>query len=322
MNVVQGTTYNCTMKVYINRKPVIGPYGGGNLFVKSFLKFMPDFGHEFPMSQGMNINPDVILIAGLQNVDEEQISAEQAIMYKMYVNPDCKLVVRVNENDARKGTNHVDNMLLTVSEHVDGTVFVSNWLRDYFMEKGWKCSDNTVIVNGVDANVFKPAPKLNNGKVNIVAHHWSDNPLKGADVYEKLDELVGQHPEKYTFTYIGRHRCSFKNTNVIRPLYGKYLGDELGKYDVYVSASRFDPGPNHIIEPISCGIPTFVHVDGGGCVEFAGENAVYRSFDELVRMIDAHHATQNFNTTKFNDWKTCIQEYNDYLEKVCQLKNP
>jgi hypothetical protein len=31
-------------------------------------------------------------------------------------------------------------------------------------------------------------------------------------------------------------------------MFGKELGDELGKYDVYASASRFDPGPNHIIE--------------------------------------------------------------------------
>ena len=34
------------MKILINRKPRSGPWGGGNNFVKSFCKYMPDFGHE------------------------------------------------------------------------------------------------------------------------------------------------------------------------------------------------------------------------------------------------------------------------------------
>ena len=310
------------MKLYINRLPVSGPWGGGNMFVRAFHRFVPDMDHELVPPESMSIAPDAILLAGLDNDGRGGISVEQAIMYKLYQDR-VKLVLRVNENDARKGTDHVDDYLLKLAPHVDATVFVSYWLRDYFMDKGWSCPNNAVIVNGVNRDVFKPQPKLNNGKLNIVAHHWSDNPLKGADIYEKLDEFVGQHPDRFAFTYIGRHQCNFKHTNVVRPLAGKALGEELGKHDVYVSASRFDPGPNHILEALACSLPTYVHKDGGGCVEFAGEGAVYSSFAELKTYLEYAAELQPSPLTSFNaftppDWQACIREYIDLLEATCQ----
>lgn len=310
------------MKVYVNRRPQRGPWGGGNMFVKACHELMPqNTDIEFLLNENGSINPDVILLAGLEN-DGRDISAEQAIMYKMYVKPTCQIVLRVNENDARKGTNHMDEMLLKVSEHVDGTVFVSEWLRDYFMAKGWACQNNTVIYNGVDFDVFKPQPKLNNGKLNIVAHHWSDNRMKGADIYETLDRFVGANSDLFTFTYIGRHKCDFQHTKVIKPLSGKALGDELGKYDVYVSASRFDPGPNHILEALACGLPTYVHIDGGGCVEFAGHDHTYYSWEQLQSLLleNAQQGYMQRPNRSFTPptWQKCVQEYNAFLEATWQ----
>lgn len=313
------------MKVYINRTPRSGPWGGGNMFVHAFHKHAAEHaGLELQVDETMRIDPDVILLAGLENEGPTAISAEQAIMWKMY-RPGCKLVLRVNENDARKGTSHMDPLLLKISEHVDATVFVSRWLQDYFVAKGWACPNQTVIYNGVDRDIFKPADKLKNGKVNIVAHHWSDNRMKGADIYEKLDEFVGQNPDKFAFTYIGRHQCDFKHTNVVKPLSGRRLGEELGKHDVYVSASRFDPGPNHCLEAIACGLPTYVHKDGGGCVEFAGPSATYDNWEMLKVIIErldpnAIRAWKNgswglpLNTFSPPTWQTCVREYSQFLE--------
>lgn len=313
------------MKIYINRFPINGPWGGGNAFVKAFHKHIPEVGHTIVPPESMNIAPDVIVLAGLDN-DNYGISAEQAIHYKWMMENhgrDVKLVLRVNENDARKATSHMDEYLLKLAPHMDGTVFVSNWIRDYFEAKGWPKGNSTVIVNGVDKEVFKPQPKLNNGKLNIAAHHWSDNVRKGFDIYEQLDEFVGKNPDKFSFTYIGRDRGTFKHTNVVRPLFGKKLGEELGKHDVYVSASRFDPGPNHITESISCGLPTYVHKDGGGCVEFAGEEATYSSFSELETYLKYAAELQPVSLSRFNDfiptsWQECIKKYNDFMEAVCK----
>lgn len=308
------------MKVYINRFPVNGPWGGGNMFVKAFHRVSPDMGVTLVEPDTVQGAPDAILLAGLDN-DGVGISAEQAIMYKMYQDR-VKLILRVNENDARKGTDHMDEYLLKLAPHVDGTVFVSEWLRDYFMERDWPCQNNTVIINGVDKEVFKPQPKLNNGKLNIVAHHWSDNRLKGADIYEAIDEFVGKNPDKFAFTYIGRHKCDFKHTTVVRPLFGKKLGEELGKHDVYVSASTADPGPNHILEALACGLPTYVHEEGGGCVEFAGVPNAFSTFEQLKQILVATDPNSPhllpYNAITPSDWPTCIREYIDFLEATCQ----
>lgn len=301
------------MKIYVNREPIRGPWGGGNHWVGAIRKAIHISQHELLSLKDHNARPDVILLAGLTN-DGKGISAEQAISYKMYLNESAKLILRVNENDARKGTTGIDQMLKKVASHMDGTVFVSNWIKEYFEEKEWPCKKTTVIYNGVDGEIYKSNKKIDNNKINIVTHHWSDNFLKGFDIYDKIDEFVGQHPTKFSFTYIGRHRNTFKNTTLIRPLYGKALGEELGKYDVYVSGSRFDPGPNHITESISCGLPTYVHKEGGGSVEFAGKDHVYENWEELRMLL----LNENFkqNKTSFSNWDSCSQQYINFLEEI------
>lgn len=304
------------MKFYINRSVVRGPWGGGNLWVQAANEQIKALGHESLHAGDFRARPDVIFIAGLES-DGTAISAEQAIMYKMYVatadNP-VKLIARINENDARKGTSTVDENMLILSEHIDATVFVSDWLKDYYVSKGWKCPNNTVVYNGVDSKIFKPNDKLDNGKTNIVAHHWSNNPMKGFDIYEEIDRFVANNPE-FTFTYIGRENNTFKNTNVVRPLFGTALGAELGKYDVYVSASRFDPGPNHILEALSCELPTYVHKDGGGAVEFAGRDHAFSDWDELQKIL-IDRKFQNNSAIQLLDWEKCIAQYVQFAESI------
>ena len=307
------------MKIYCNRFPRFSPWGGGAQFVNAFHKHAKELGHELVAPDSMTVAPDVILLAGLDN-DGEGISAEQAIMYRMTVadTKDVKLVLRINENDARKNTTGMDDYLRKLAPHMDGAIFVSQWISDYFKANpGWKCKKNSVIINGVDGDVFKPQPKLSNGKTNIVTAHWSNNVNKGFDIYEKLDEFVGSDEGKnYTFTYIGRDRKTFKNTTVISPLYGKKLGEEMGKYDVYISASRWDPGPNHCVESISCNLPTYVHEQGGGCVEFAGSDHVYRDWEELKQILVKGQFS--VNTTQFSNWSNCIQQYVELFSRIIE----
>ena len=304
------------MKIYVNRIPVNGPYGGGNLWTRALYDNVPVLGHELVPQTDDSIVPDAILLAGLDS-EGFCVSAEQAVMYKMLSKPDVKLVVRVNENDARKQTNTVDKRLIALSGHVDGTVFVSDWIRDYFVDRGWVCKNNVVIVNGVDRDVFKPAEKRANERVSIVSHHWSDNSRKGADVYEALDEFVGS-PEgsSFTFTYVGRHRCHFKNTNVIRPLFGRALGEELGKHDVYVSASLQEPGANHVLESLACELPTFVHVDGGSTVEFCGRHSVFSSWKELLERLVRRDFPRVAPGIELEPWESCVKKYVSFVESL------
>lgn len=305
-------------KIYINRLPIFTPWGGGAQFVNSAYKYLPEHNHTVIEATDSQTAPDVILLAGIPN-DGYGISAEQAVMYKMFMSDkrDIKLVLRVNENDARKGTNGVDNTLIELSKHVDATVWVSTWLQDYFNAKDWHCQNNIVIKNGVNKDVFKPGQKLDNGKINLVTHHWSNNDLKGFDIYEAIDRWLDTPAgQKFTFTYIGREKGTFKNTTVVAPLSGKKLGEELGKYDVYVSASRFDPGPNHVLESIACGLPTFVHKLGGGGAEFAGLDATFSTWEELEKRLVNNQIPDVKNAQKIDDWETCIASYSRFIESI------
>jgi glycosyltransferase involved in cell wall biosynthesis len=308
------------MKLYVNRSPITTqPWGDGSAFVTAFLRrvqLVP--GVELLTNPALEFNPDVVLAVGLDSDGYCGISIDQMIMHQMYFAPNMKIVLRVNENDARKGTKNVDAKLLKVSEYLSGTVFVSHWLQKYFADKGWKCANQTVIHNGVAGDVFKPQPKLNNGKLNIVTHHWSDNPMKGADIYEALDQFVGQHPDKFTFTYVGRTQSRFRHSAMVRPLVGQQLAEELGKYDVYVSGSRFDPAPDHVLEAISCGLPTFVHQDGGGAREFAGEDHIFQDFAHLVGILTSEWSPLSRPNQTFvpTGWQPCVENYVNFLNTM------
>lgn len=306
------------MKILLNRKPVDGPWGGGNHFLIGMIEEAHRRGYETTFSLEDNI--DVIYLHD-PRPDELGISINEAHRYKAY-KPSTFIMHRVNECDARKGTQGVDDMLRQTSSVTDFTIFVSNWMKNHHLEKGWKCDATTVFVNGVKKDHFYPREKIKNGKINIVTHHWSSNELKGFDIYNELDTWVENNPD-FTFTYIGREQGKFKNTNVVKPLFGKALGDELGKYDVYISASRFDPGPNHVLESLASGIPTYAHSDGGGSVEFAGDDFTYSSMEDLEKILLSKN--YSLNSMKPQDWSIQMNSFFNQLElKVGheKIKNP
>jgi glycosyltransferase involved in cell wall biosynthesis len=307
------------MKLFINRNVVYGrAWGGGAWFVNAVYDNAQSLGHQVlslnDIKQGKR--PDVMLIVGL-DADDMGITARDVVDYAYaHSRQGDKIltVLRVNECDARKGTAGVDDAWMLMSQHVDATVFVSNWLKAYFVERGLSCKNVATIVNGVDKNVFMPRSKLNNGKTNVVTHHWSNNAMKGFDIYEELDKFVGQNINEFAFTYIGRDRGTFNNARVVQPLFGNELGNELGKHDVYVSASRYDPGPNHISESIASCLPTYVHKHGGGCVEFAGSDHVYSDWLELKNTLLERKFKHN--NTQFLDWAGCVKQYVQFIETL------
>ena len=292
------------MRILINRKPVTGPWGGGNLFVKAFCEYFESLGHK--VVHDFNQKVDLMFMQDPRYSDLG-ISINEMIKYKQS-NPGVGLIHRVNECDARKGTSDMDSLLRECSKFTDLTIFVSNWMEKYHRSLGWHCENSSVVYNGVDLDHFKKRSRINNGKTNIVTHHWSDNPLKGTDVYRFLDEFVGENSDEYTFTYIGRSGVTFKNSSLIEPLSGEALGKELSRYDVYVSGSRHDPGPNHIIESVACEIPTLCHKEGGGALEFCGLDMSYSTNEELIKMIKnvSHNSTKK-NALSPYSWTDCMK---------------
>lgn len=309
-------------KILINRRPLRNQaWGGGNHFVIAAYDILPLFGYE-PILR-LEDNPDIVLMVD-PRVDEmgigvNEIASSRAMLQK---GKHPIIVHRVNECDARKGTTDIDEMLLACHGLVDEQVFVSKWLRQHLHEK-WALHNGIkhgkslcpVIYNGVDRNIFHPNNKNSelNHKTNIVMAHWSDNAMKGQDYAEFIDDFVGRNSD-FTFTFIGRTKAIFKNSRHLGPLHGKELGDELGRYDVCINGSRFDPGPNSVIEPIACGLPTYVHADGGGGVEFAGADHTFSSTCELESLLSHDYVINNAVT--FKSWMEVIREYASLFDEL------
>lgn len=305
------------MKVLINRRVVEGPWGGGNKFTKALKKYLLQQGHTVVDKFENDID-----IIHLQDVHSDQlgIDANVALTYKYNHNPKTKIVHRVNDMDLGRYDSNPwrDDVYKELSKYSDASIFVSEWTRDFFLKKGWFSNNNFVVYNGVDKDIFCERKKINNGKVNIVTHHWSNNKGKGFDIYEKIDDFVSENKD-YTFTYIGRERGTFKNTKVIPPLFGIEIGEELSKYNLYVSASEYENCPNHILESLACNIPTYAIEKGGASLSLVGKDFVFKDWENLKSIL----IDKNFkaNSTTVMSWEQCIEQYIMIYEKILEGKN-
>lgn len=283
------------MKISINRKTIAGPWGGGNNFVKAVYDSAPA---NVKLSNSLDVDTDLILLMDPRK-EGGSFDAQEAFNYSL--NKNVKIIQRINECDARKGTEHMDSVLLQCSRINHKTIFVSKWMQDYFNKKGWSCKQQYVVHNGVEDCYFLGKEKESHEPLKIVTHHWSNNYMKGFDAYEFLDYLSTKN-DKIVFTYVGRERGTFVNSKIVPPLHGKNLAEELSKHDVYVSASRNDPGPNHILEAIAVGLPTYVHAEGGGAVEFAGQDHTFKNLFELEKLISNFSFKKNsYSPLRWNE---------------------
>ena len=300
------------MKLLVNRKPVVGPWGGGNHFIKALHDNAKNY--DIELKHRLEEGLDAIFLID-PRYDELGISINEVIAYKKAF-PKTKIIYRANECDKRKGeTNQMDPCIRAMGQISDVCFFISTWIKDYHIDLNWRCPVNIVIPNGTNTKIFcNHGSKKDNGKTNIVTHHWSNNAMKGHDMYLAIDDWVKDR-EDFSFTYIGRSHAPLPNSEVIEPISGEELGKLLSTYDVYISASRWDPGPNHIIESLACKIPTYAHSDGGGAREFVGESHVYSSKEELISLLEANQFMKNTSFTP-KSWDEIIEVY---LKNIARL---
>lgn len=298
-------------------------------------------GHEIVLSLKKNIfswDKDIDLIFILSNSRVQYRKKTAKIFKYKKKNPNVKVLHRINVSDISKNANSENHLVFKLNEIADETVFISHWLADYFIDNGFS-KPYHVIYNGCNPKYYYPEENKEIGKkINLVTHHWSSNWRKGFDIYTELDKLLESRND-ITFTYLGRYFQTFtflqriliilkriervkdvrdnfvpKNTRIIPPLYGKRLGDELRKYDIYITAARWEGCGMHHIEGARCGLPVLYHKDGGGinesCRNYGIEFNNTESLLEGINKIREHY--QEFrNNIKFDflSSKRCNEEY-------------
>ena len=321
------------MKISIGTNIKDGPWGGGNLFAINLTKFLKSNGHDV-CDNLKDDDIDIILITEPRITSESSAFTDiDVLSYLKFKNKNALVVHRINECDERKNTNYVNSTLIKANKTADGTVFVSNWLKNLFVKQGIKNQNLNVILGGADSEIFNSKLKekhIEGEKFNIVTHHWGNNWNKGFDVYSKLDTLL-ENPawrSRIDFTYVGNlpKDFQFRNAKHVTPLSGLGLANELKKHDIYVTASLNEPSGNHHIEAAQCGLP-LLYIDSGGIPEYChnyGLMFLDSNFEEkLLDMITNYEKYKNnMLQYPFNANKMCsdyLNLFNNMYEKKEQI---
>ena len=316
------------MKVSIGSRIIDGPWGGGNLFVVNLKKFLQKNGHSV-IHDLCDKDIDIILLTDPRSRKESSstFNHEDIKKYKKFVNPNVVVIQRINECDERKGTDYINKYYLDASECADHVVFVSNWLKQIYVNIGMSESKTSVIMSGADEEVFNTngLSKLNEEKIKFVTHHWSNHFNKGFDVYKEFDEMLSKKEnEIIEFTYIGNipDNINFRNINVKKPLSGHFLANEIKKNNIYITASRNEPSGNHHIEAAQCGLP-ILYFDSGGIPEYCDGFGVKfdNNFSEKLYEIIEDYAIyrKKLNTYPFSAEVMC-KEFFDTFKNVQNKK--
>ena len=253
-------------------RSVAGPWGGSSVFVRQLKHSLSRRG-IFAVHHLTGPVDVIVLIDPRDDLQSKAFGMDQIRTFKA-ANPRAKILHRVNECSQRNGNAAMDPLLADANRDADFTVFISEWLRDYHAARWFDRSrPHACIYNGADPGVFHPIGAARwNGQdpLRLVTHHWSDNPMKGFDVYEEVDRLIadGALPEMELWV-IGRWPAGirWRAAKTFPPASGRKLADLLRQCHVYLTASRWEPCGMHHIEGAQCGLPLLYHEDGGGIVE-------------------------------------------------------
>lgn len=285
------------LRVAINARRLDGPYGGVNQFSNNLENHLRAGGHVVfrHLAPGLDI---ILIVSSKTNSVTTSFSPEQAGDY-LLVNPRASIVQRVNTCNEQRAADHgLNQRILEVNRLADHTVFVSDFIRKLYAGQGFDPGrPHSVILTGVDSRVFHPGGKSRwtpGSRMKVVTHHWSNNYMKGFDCYERFDLMLDKSPFKdmFEFVFIGNIPLgfSFRNARVIPPLSGEALGDELRQCHLYLTGTRHEPGGNHYIEAMLCGLPV-VYLESGStgeyCSKYGGiaftpvdfEDAMIRAYD-------------------------------------------
>jgi len=301
------------MKIYLNRKPVSGPWGGGNKTVKSLSSKLIKEGHE--VFYDFNRADFDIIFCIDPRPNNDGIWFQHFIDYKNQFG--VKIIQRVGDLGTH-GKPELFDLVKQCLPYADHIIFPSLWAKNLSEYNG----NNYSIIQNRSISLFhsfKKNDKLQN-TIKIVTHHWSDNPKKGFDTYSFLDENLGN---SFKFTYIGRlpEGLKFKNSSHIKPLSGPALAKELSSHDIYLTASKEEAGANHVLEAMACGLPVVYHDKGGSINEYVGNRGL--SFDSNSNVVlKMNEAIENFDMYKRRNIEygdTIDQTIQEYYELICKV---
>ncbi len=301
------------MKIYINRQPRFGPWGGGAKTINRLAELFLSKGHTVVYSLQENI--DVIFCFDPRpNAFGENIDHMYA--YRK-ANPKTKIIQRVGDLGTHSKP-HLTDLVKYCLDRSDYFIFPSQWSKEWIGFKGENCD----VIDNAPMEIFYDNRNTNlqlGDQVRVVTHHWSTNPKKGFDMYQKFEEWCKN--KNISFHYIGQLPAGVEFSNRTKPISAEELSKELPKYDIYLTASEEEAGANHVLEAMAAGLPVVYRKSGGSIHNYCnyyGEG--YSEFEGMVEEINK--VIKNYSTSKqrvleyTNTNDLVVSEYHRIVEKV------
>tara|TARA_A100001515_G_scaffold127136_2_gene112742 strand:- start:356 stop:1279 length:924 start_codon:yes stop_codon:yes gene_type:complete len=287
------------LKIFVNRQPVTGPWGGGNKTLSSLCEKLVSLGHVLTFD--LQDDCEIIFCFDPRR-SNNGYDYEHFLRHKRKFG--TKIIHRVGDVGSHSKP-ELTRLLRATLPNADRVIFTSLWAKEYLQ---YHKKNGTVIENGALTQFYKHRKKTStkDQKIKIVTHHWSDNEKKGFDVYSTLGQLVHKEIlDCIEFTYIGRYSSNFSSTgiNVIEPKDKLELSKILPAYDIYLTASVEEAGANHVLEAMACGLPILYRETGGSIVDYCSSFGVPYS-DNVASLLNG--------ITKI------INRYDFYLDNVKQ----
>ena len=307
------------MKIYINREPVSGPWGGGNKSLVALIDRIRSEGSEVVF----NLDSDDIdtIFCFDPRPNSKGVWYQNFLDYREK-NKNVKIVQRVGDIGTHSKP-ELTQLILQTTRLSDFCIFPSRWARDAIQFKGPNCA---IVKN-------RPTPAFYNhrddavlessDRVRLVTHHWSTNPKKGFEIYRGLSQHCKER-ESLEFSYIGRLPEGFdKNmfSEYIEPKDESFLSEALPTYDIYITASIEEAGANHPIEAIAAGLPVIYHELGGSIPEYCDEYGIqYNDLGSLLRSIDLMIEMYPFYKRRVLNYnRTNLEISEDYWRIICGI---
>ena len=300
------------MKVFVNRKPVDGPWGGGNKTLKSLVSSLSD---HADIVYDLDHNDIDVLFCMDPRPDNSGVWYQDLLNYRDKFG--AKIVQRVGDVGSH-GKPDLTQLVHQSSNLSDFLIFPSDWARKSIrFEK-----KNYSIIYNSPLQAFYGHRKDNSeivGKLRVITHHWSNNTMKGFDIYERLGEYCKAR-EDIEFTYIGRYSGEFSSDgiNVVEPKDVDFLIEELPKHDVYLTASRFEAGANHVLEGLAAGLPVVYRTGGGSIDEYCSQYGLeYSDFDSLISCLsEIQNNSQIFKRSAMKFDREILQTIDRYVDVI------
>lgn len=309
------------MNILFSKTPKYdSPWGGGNRTLTALWEALESRGHMCSLLNNFKFEEITILFL-MDPTDLSNNPTELENILKIFKAANKKIVYRIGNIGTHRNFEEYLNLIRATMPYCNSIIYLSEWSKRE-LEK------NSIFPNigcrtalcrteiGRETFYSKDYMKTYGQLLRCSGHSWSDNPKKGFEIYQQLDEK--QDELNIEFYYIGRKPEWFKPRNYISPLFGEALANELRKSDFYVSASQFECGPNHIIEALCCGLPVLYSSLGGACGEYAGEYGIeYKDFDDLYKLIRDHESWLPEKQLKLQKYESNIDDMiNKYINEI------